>query len=129
MGNTRLGMHLQEIENRHTSCLTTRAGCGRYGNQRLQSSWDRTTLADGTPRVDFQRTRASKSDPCSRYYAPDDFDVVAACLHSVVDKWEFRFVRPVSLDTHKKCVGKLSNNVKIDDRWLADPKPVLAAVV
>ena len=87
----------------------------------------RTTLADGTPRVDFQRTRASKSDPCSRYYSPDDFDVVAACLHAVTERWEFRFVRPPDLDKHKKCKRKLSNNVRIDDRWRQDPSPILGS--
>ena len=86
----------------------------------------RTTLADGTPRVDFQRTRASKTDPCSRYYSPDDFDIVAACLHAVSERWEFRYVRPPDLDPHTKCVGKLSSNVRIDSRWLTDPTPILA---
>ena len=43
----------------------------------------RTTYAGGIPKLDFQRTRAAKSDPCSRYYMPSDFDVVAACLHPI----------------------------------------------
>ena len=38
------------------------------------------------------RTRASKADPCSRFYSPNDFDVVAACLHAVSERWEFRYV-------------------------------------
>ena len=37
--------------------------------------------ADGSIRVDFQRTRSSKDDPCTRFYRPTDFDVLAACLH------------------------------------------------
>src|SRR6185503_243871 len=41
----------------------------------------RKTDREGLARLDFQRTRAAKSDPCSRYYSPKDFDVVAACLH------------------------------------------------
>ena len=52
---------------------------------------------NGNPRVDFQRTRAAKSDPCSRYYAPSDFNVIAACLHAVTEKWEFRYVLPGTL--------------------------------
>lgn len=49
----------------------------------------------GLARLDFQRTRASKADPCSRYYAPTDFDVLAACLHAVTEQWDicaFRLV-------------------------------------
>ena len=85
----------------------------------------RKTLKDGTPRVDFQRTRASKSDPCSRYYAPTDFDMVAACLHSVTEQWEFCYALPRTFDPHKKCRGKLSNRLLIDDRWAKDPTVVL----
>ena len=77
----------------------------------------RTTTREGLARLDFQRTRAAKSDPCSRYYAPKDFDVVAACLHAVSEKWDFAFALPSRLDPHKRCPGRLSSNVRIDDRW------------
>lgn len=89
----------------------------------------RRTTADGLARVDFQRTRASKSDPCSRYYGPSDFDVVAACLHAITEKWEFKYVLPRSLDAHPRCRNKLSNNVKVDDRWSAEAVGVLRAAV
>ncbi|MCR9143376.1 MAG: hypothetical protein NXI24_14075 [bacterium] len=88
----------------------------------------RTTLADGTAKLDFQRTRASQADPCSRYYSPEDFDVVAACMHALEEQWIFRFAETSKLDAHKKCLGKLANNVRIDDRWSDDPVRVLAAV-
>jgi hypothetical protein len=86
----------------------------------------RKRTADGLPRLDFQRTRASKSDPCSRYYAPSDFDVVAACLHAVEEEWKFLFARPTELDPHRSCAGKLSSNVRLDTRWQADATTVLA---
>ncbi|WAP70038.1 hypothetical protein [Jiella pelagia] len=54
----------------------------------------RKTNAAGLAKIDFQRTRASKSDPCSRYYSPTDFDVVAGCLHAISENWEFRYVVP-----------------------------------
>lgn len=73
--------------------------------------------SQGRPRIDFQRTRVSKSDPCSRFYSARDFDVVAACLHAVSERWEFRFARSAWLDRHKTCEGKLSNLVRVDDRW------------
>jgi hypothetical protein len=76
------------------------------------------------PRIDFQRTRASKANPCSRYYAPTDFNIVAGCLHAVTEKWEFRYALAAELPAHKKCVGKLSNNVRIDPSWNADPTGV-----
>ncbi len=83
---------------------------------------------DGLVRLDFQRTRAAKSDPCSRYYSPKDFDVVAACLHSVTEKWEFRFALSGGLEPHTKCLGKLSSNVHLDGRWFVDPLEILRAV-
>lgn len=81
--------------------------------------------AKGQPRLDFQRTRAAKSDPCSRYYAPTDFDVVAACLHAVTERWEFRFRIPGQLPSHGRCPGKVTNNIAVDDAWLSSIVPVL----
>jgi hypothetical protein len=75
----------------------------------------RTTYAGGIPKLDFQRTRAAKSDPCSRYYAPSDFHIVAACLHPVTERWEFRFAPTRSLPVHSKCVGRIDNNIRIDE--------------
>ncbi len=80
----------------------------------------RKTNKDGLAKIDFQRTRASKSDPCSRYYAASDFDVVAGCLHAVTEDWEFRYVVPRALDPRADCPGKLDNKVLIDGRWTAD---------
>lgn len=77
------------------------------------------------PRIDFQRTRASRQDPCSRYYAPSDFDIVAGCLHAVTERWEFRYVLPQALDPHPRCPGKLASNVLMDDRWHAQAEKVL----
>lgn len=73
------------------------------------------------PRIDFQRTRAAKGDPCSRYYAPNDFDIVAGCLHAVTERWEFRYAIPASLPPHQKCVGKLASNVLVDEKWSTSP--------
>lgn len=86
----------------------------------------RRTTAQGLARIDFQRTRVSKSDPCTRYYKPTDFDVVAGCLHAVSSKWEFRYALPGTLDPHPRCAGRIWNNVRIDqDRWSASPEPIL----
>ncbi|MFH0900965.1 MAG: hypothetical protein V2A73_10080, partial [Pseudomonadota bacterium] len=66
----------------------------------------RNRAADGSPRLDFQRTRASKGDPCSRFYRVDEYDLVAACLHAVTERWEFRYALPVDLDPHKSGVSR-----------------------
>jgi hypothetical protein len=73
----------------------------------------RTTYAGHIPKLDFQRTRAAKSDPCSRYYMASDFEVVAACLHPVTEQWEFRFALTRELPQHKTCPGRLDNNVRV----------------
>lgn len=79
------------------------------------------------PRIDFQRTRAAKGDPCSRYYAPDDFNIVAGCLHAVTERWEFRYAIPGTLEPHNRCPGKLASNVLVDERWMEDPRRVFEA--
>ncbi|MGO4840785.1 hypothetical protein AB4144_51895, partial [Rhizobiaceae sp. 2RAB30] len=73
----------------------------------------RTTYSDGRPKVDFQRTRASKGDPCSRYYRPEDFPILAACLHAVTEKWEFRFALTAELEPHKTCPGRIANMIGV----------------
>jgi restriction-modification system family protein len=88
----------------------------------------RQTAAGNVPRLDFQRTRAAKGDPCSRYYSPDDFDVVAACLHAVTEKWEFRYMPTRQMEPHARCPGKLANNVRVGDGWAADIQAVLREV-
>ncbi|HEX8619034.1 MAG TPA: hypothetical protein VF911_15730 [Thermoanaerobaculia bacterium] len=82
---------------------------------------------DGAARVDFQRTRASKADPCSRYYTAGDFDVLAACLHAQTERWEYSFALTRELAAHKKCPGRLSSNVVVDARWRDDIRGILGA--
>lgn len=80
----------------------------------------------GYVRVDFQRTRASMADPCSRYYRPSDFDLVAACLHAVEKRWTFKYASTSALDPHPKCPGRLSQAVQLDQRWSAQTEAILA---
>lgn len=89
----------------------------------------RKPTADGRIRLDLQRTRASKADPCSRYYSVADFDVVAACTHSVTETWSFRYAPTRDLDGHRRCEGKLDNNVKLDVRWAVSPDVALSAAL
>jgi len=73
----------------------------------------RTLTAAKLPKVDFQRTRAAKGDHCSRYYQPSEFNILAASLHAVRDKWEFSFARTCDLPAHSKCEGRISNNIVV----------------
>ena len=77
------------------------------------------------PKVDFQKTRASKSDPCSRYYKASQFDVLAACLHPVTQEWEFRFSPTQILQPHPRCAGRLASNVLVSEGWPEDLRAVL----
>lgn len=80
------------------------------------------------PKVDFQRTRPSSKDPCTRYYAASDFEILAACLHPVSSRWEFAFTPTIVLSAHARCVGRLAPNVVVaGDHWTADIRQLLSA--
>jgi len=87
----------------------------------------RRRLADGTIRVDFQKTRASKSNPCSRYYRRDEFQILAACLHPATEKWEFRYQFTKHLAEHRKCPLHLDNKVSVEQHWAAGLEQLLEA--
>lgn len=76
------------------------------------------TSADGRYKVEVQKTRASKGDPASRFYAVDGFDVVAACLFSPTGRWEFRFGRTADMARHKSFPDRLSPIQPITDDWI-----------
>lgn len=73
--------------------------------------------ADGTPKVEVQKTRASKGDPASRFYRPDSFDVIAACMYGPTDAWTFRYRRSDRLVAHDKHPGCIAPLQRIDDHW------------
>ena len=89
----------------------------------------RATAKGGIPRVDFQRTRASKTDPCSRYYQPTDFHILAACLHAVTERSEYRFVPTMRLPEHLKCPGRIQSNLRVDSTWYEDPSQAFSALM
>ncbi len=76
--------------------------------------------ADGTPKVEVQKTRASKGDPASRFYEVDHFDLVAACMFSLTGRWEFRFAWTQQLDRHDDWPGRVKAIQRIDERWEHD---------
>lgn len=81
-----------------------------------------TVYADGTPKVETQKTRASKSDPRSRLYEPSQFDVVAACMYGPWRRWEFRYKRSTLLASDASYPDRIAAIQRIDDSW----KPSIA---
>ena len=79
------------------------------------------TSASGAFKVEVQKTRASKGDPASRFYAVDGFDVVAACLFSPTGRWEFRFGRTANMARHKDFPDRLAPIQTITEDWTDQP--------
>lgn len=73
--------------------------------------------ADGTPKVEVQKTRASQGDPASRFYSPGSFDVIAACLFGPTGAWDFRFRRSDRLAEHPKHAARIAPLQRVDDTW------------
>ena len=74
--------------------------------------------ADGRFKVEVQKTRASKGDPASRFYAVDGFDVVAACLFSPTGRWEFLFGLTGDMARHKSFPDRLAPVQPITNSWV-----------
>ena len=86
----------------------------------------RKPTAAGQPRVDFQKTRASKNDPCSRYYKASQFEVLAACLHPIQETWNYKFVATSELASHPSCAGRLSHRLTVSgSSWRSELLPLL----
>lgn len=81
--------------------------------------------ADGTPKVEVQKTRTSKGDPASRLYDPAAFDVLAVCMYGPTGRWTFRFRRSIDLLAHPGHPGKIAPLQRITDEWATDLKDVL----
>ncbi len=73
--------------------------------------------ADGTIKVEVQKTRASKGDPQSRFYRRDQFDVVAACLWPVTGRWEYRFKATTALEPHREFSQRVAAIQVVDGSW------------
>jgi hypothetical protein len=73
--------------------------------------------ADGTPKVEVQKTRASKGDPTSRFYTPRSFDVLAACMYGPTGKWKFRYRRSRDLIEHSTYPGRIAPLQPITPEW------------
>lgn len=78
------------------------------------------SLANGTYKVEVQKTRTSKADPASRFYRADAFDVVAACMYSPTGRWEFRFGTTANMRRHTHFGDRLAPIQPITADWVSD---------
>lgn len=85
------------------------------------------TYADGTPKVETQKTRASKGDPKSRLYDPGQFEVVAACMYGPWRRWDFRYKRSDLLERDVTYADRIAPIQRIDDTWADTLAGALAA--
>lgn len=79
--------------------------------------------AAGEFRVEVQKTRASKSDPASRFYPVDAFDVVAACVFSATGRWDFWFGRTAEMQRHTSFADRLAPIQVIGSAWTSTLDP------
>lgn len=84
------------------------------------------TYADGSPRVEVQKTRSQRDDPAGRFYRPEQFDVVAACLYAVTGDWEFRFKATAHMARHESHPERLGVMHRVDDTWAPTLEDALA---
>jgi hypothetical protein len=75
------------------------------------------TYKGGIPKVETQKTRASKGDPKSRLYDPAQFDVLAACMFGPLRRWEFRFKRSIDLTPDSRHPDRIAPLQRIDESW------------
>jgi hypothetical protein len=68
----------------------------------------------GPLRAETQKTRASRSDPMSRYYRVEQFDIVAACLFNATGRWDYLFARSADLLRLAQDPGYLATMQPVD---------------
>jgi hypothetical protein len=73
--------------------------------------------AAGEFRVEVQKTRSSKSDPASRFYPVDSFDVVAACVFSATGQWDFWFGHTAEMQRHATFSDRLAPIQVVTSAW------------
>lgn len=82
--------------------------------------------ADGSPKVEVQKTRSQRDDPAGRFYRPEQFDVVAACLYAVTGAWEFRFKATAKMARHESHPDRLAVMHRVDETWAPTLEEALA---
>lgn len=73
--------------------------------------------ADGSYKVEVQKTRATQGDPAGRLYRVDQFEVLAACVYPPTGLWSFRYRTTASLTPHPQHAGRMAALQRIDSTW------------
>jgi len=72
------------------------------------------TMRNSEVTVDFMRTRYAKTQgPEGRFYAPSEFQVLAACLYNQTGRWDFRFISTSKLSRHPDHPDRLESKVSL----------------
>jgi hypothetical protein len=73
--------------------------------------------ADGTPKVEVQKTRASRGDPLSRLYRTEAFNVLAVCMYGPTGRWTFRYRRTADLERHPQHHDRVAPLQRVTRSW------------
>ena len=88
------------------------------------------TYADGTPKVELQKTRASGKCRSNRLYNRNFCDVIAVDISEHSGKPnDYRYASSYSLQPHKDYPDKLTIFHRIDHRWKTSLREVLGESV
>lgn len=62
-------------------------------------------------------------------YSAEQFEILAACLHPVTERWEYSFCLTKKLAPHQRCAGKLAVRVPVSEPpWTIDLPTLLGTV-
>ena len=75
------------------------------------------TYADGSIKVEVQKTRSQRNDPAGRLYRPEQFEVVAASLFPTTGTWEFRFKAAALLAKSERFPDRVAPVQRVDESW------------
>jgi len=86
--------------------------------------------ADGSYKLETQKTREQKGQKGTRWYKVTEFDIVAACLFNQTGEWKYLFARTADLAKHPKnhvCLNTMQRvPVTAKDPWKTTLREVLA---
>lgn len=80
--------------------------CKNVEKPKTQSPSERIT-------VDFQRTRNQRLGPERRFYRPDEFHILAACLWNRTGHWAFVYIATRNLPQHPRYSDRIYNRVVV----------------
>jgi len=73
--------------------------------------------ANSDMKVEVQKTRATQGDPAGRFYRPDQFDVLAACLYGPTREWRFAYRLTDRMERHPKHPDRLAPLHHVTTDW------------